>query len=110
MPTAHPERPSFAPPAPGSDRAFPTPSAPPLVVVQPTRASLNGLAVVSLVFSILWLFWVGSLIGLFTGIKAMDDIDHSGGAQSGKGIAVTGVVISGLSLLPVVIFIVAAVS
>jgi hypothetical protein len=110
MTTAHPERPDVAPPVAAPAFLTPAPSPAPLVVVQPTRASLNGLAVVSLVFSVLWLFWIGSVIGLFTGIKAMDDIDHSAGAQSGKGLAVTGVVISGLSLLPLVFILMAVIA
>ncbi|MDX6690593.1 MAG: hypothetical protein QOG15_2050 [Solirubrobacteraceae bacterium] len=64
------------------------------------------MAVTSLVMSILWLGWLGSILGLIFGLKAMDEIDSSNGLQTGKALAIAGTIISAISLIPPVIFII----
>jgi hypothetical protein len=54
---------------------------------QPT----NALAVAALVLGILWLFWIGSTLAILFGHIALDQIKHSN--QSGKGMAVAGLVL-----------------
>jgi hypothetical protein len=54
---------------------------------QPT----NGLAVAALVLGIVWLFWLGSTLAIIFGHIALDQIKHNN--QSGKGMAVAGLVL-----------------
>lgn len=54
---------------------------------------INGLAVTSLVLGILWLMWVGSILALVFGYIARSQIDRSPHTQSGRGLAVAGIVL-----------------
>ena len=54
---------------------------------QPT----NGLAVASLVLGIVWIFWLGSTLAILFGHIALNQIQNSN--QSGKGMAVAGLVL-----------------
>lgn len=80
--------PSYAPP-PG----YPPPlSYPPPYPPPPTTKS-NGMAIASLVLGILWLGGLGSLLALIFGIIGKNQIDRSGGYQSGRGMAIAGIVL-----------------
>jgi hypothetical protein len=68
----------------------------------------NGLAIASLVLGILWLFWLGSLVGLVLGLVALKQI--KGRNQGGRGIAIAGVVLSVLGLAGFVIAIIVGAS
>ena len=70
--------------------------------------STNGLAITSLVLGILWLFWVGSLVGLILGLVALKQIKSRN--QRGRGIAIAGVVLGMLGLVLLVIGIAGAAS
>jgi hypothetical protein len=59
-------------------------------VQQPTT---NGLAVASLVLGIIWIYWIGSILALIFGYNAKGQIDRSNGMQSGRGLAVAGIVL-----------------
>jgi len=91
---------SPTPPAPGYPPQPPTDAKPPG----------KGLAVASLVLGILGpcTLGLGSLIGIILGIVALVKISNAG-AASGKGLAVAGLVVSGITLLllPVVGIVVA---
>ena len=82
----------------------PAPQQQPIVIQAPRT---NGMAVASLVLSLLWIFWVGSLVGLVLGIAALDQIDKDP-TQTGRGLAIAGAIISGVSLLPLALIILAA--
>ncbi len=73
-------------------------------------ATTNGLAVASLVLGILWMFWVGSILAVIFGYVGKGQIDRSGGTQSGRGLAVAGIVLGwvgvGFLLLTVVLAII----
>jgi uncharacterized protein DUF4190 len=68
-------------------------------------AETNGLAIASLFLSILWLFGIGSIVGIVLGCVGMGQIRDSGGRQGGRAIAVAGVVVGiiGLASLAVLI-------
>ena len=92
------------PPPPPTDPP-PAPAAQPVAYVQQQRT--NGFAVASLVLGILWIFWLGSLLALVFGFIAKRQIDQSGGAQSGSGLAIAGIVfgcVGACTLLLVLLF------
>ena len=111
------------PPAPASTSAPtapPPPPPPPYAAPQypygyaPGRppATTNGLAVASLVLGILWMFWVGSILAVIFGYVGKGQIDRSGGTQSGRGLAVAGIVLGwvgvGVLVLTIVLAIIGA--
>ena len=53
----------------------------------------NGMAVASLVLGILWFWWIGSVLALIFGYVAKGEIDRSGGRQTGRGLAIAGIVL-----------------
>jgi len=53
----------------------------------------NGLAIASLVLGILWIYWIGSILALVFGMVGKSQIDKSGGMQSGRGMAIAGIVL-----------------
>lgn len=55
--------------------------------------SVNGLAVASLVLGVLWLMWVGSILALVFGYVARSQIDRSPDTDTGRGLAVAGIVL-----------------
>jgi hypothetical protein len=71
--------------------------------VRPTfvaqRGRTNGLAVASLVASLLWMGWFGSVAAIVLGHVALRQINESGGRQSGRGLAVAGLVIGYFAVL-----------
>jgi uncharacterized protein DUF4190 len=63
---------------------------------QPTyvqRPVTNGKAVASLVLGIVCLYGIGSILALIFGFMARKEIDGSGGAQTGRGMATAGIVL-----------------
>jgi hypothetical protein len=71
-------------------------------------ARTNGLAIASLVLGILWLFWLGSVVGLVLGLVALKQIRTRN--QGGRGIAIAGIVLSVLWLLVLIVTIIAGVA
>jgi hypothetical protein len=59
----------------------------------------SGLAVASLVLSILWIGGIGSLLAVIFGAVALSRINHSYGRLKGTGLAIAGLVIGSLGLL-----------
>jgi len=100
-PSAPPEPGGYPPPAPGY---WPAPQAPGFVPV----SSTNGLAIASLVLGILWLFWLGSLVGLILGLVALKQIKSRN--QGGRGIAIAGVVLGIVGLVLFVVVLIAGAS
>jgi hypothetical protein len=68
---------------------------------------INGMAVASLVLGLVWVFWIGSVLAVIFGFLALRDIDASGGRQTGRGLAIAGIVLGFLSLGGLVVAIVA---
>jgi hypothetical protein len=110
-PGPYPPTPAFPGQAPGGGYQSPPvpgywsqPPAPGFVPVTRT----NGLAIASLVLGILWLFWLGSLVGLVLGLVALKQIKDRN--QGGRGIAIAGVVLSVLWLVGLVVAIIVGAS
>jgi Domain of unknown function (DUF4190)/Domain of unknown function (DUF1707) len=78
----------------------------PLVFERPARR-VNGLAIASLVFAVLWMGWLGSIAAVIMGHAALSQISRSGGTQSGRPVALAGTALGyfGLvTLLTVILF------
>lgn len=67
----------------------------------------NGFAVASLVLGLLWIWFIGSILALIFGYKAKREIDASGGTQTGRGMAVAGIVLGWVGTAGAILFIVA---
>jgi hypothetical protein len=59
------------------------------------------MAIAALVLGILWLYGVGSILALTFGYSGKDQIRRSGGHETGRGMAVAGIVLGciGVGLL-----------
>ncbi|HMF43470.1 MAG TPA: DUF4190 domain-containing protein [Polyangia bacterium] len=69
------------------------PTAQPPVAAPAAPRSTNGLAIASMVLGIVWIWWVGSILALVFGYVSKSQINASGGAQGGKGMAIAGIVL-----------------
>lgn len=67
----------------------------------------EGLAVVSLILSVLWIFGLGSIAGIVTGVVARRRIRRSHGTKTGNGLAIAGIVVGILTLALTVLFVLA---
>ena len=86
-----------APPRPG-------PLLPP-AFVKPAKRT-NGFAIASLVSAVFWMWWLGSVAAVVMGHVALRQINRSGGTQTGRGVAITGLALGyiGLLVLALVMF------
>ena len=103
----------YAPPRPGNAPGGyqPPPAPPPYWQRQPGYAPVtktNGLAIASLVLGIVWLFWLGSAVGLILGLVALSQIKRR--HQNGRGIAIAGVVLSTIGLVVLIVAAIASAS
>ncbi len=73
----------------------------------PASPRSSGMAIASMVLGILWLYWVGSVLALIFGYIGKSSIDRSGGMESGRGMALAGIVLGwvGVGLLVLIIII-----
>ena len=69
----------------------------------PAKSGTNGKAIASLVFSILGA-GIFSIIGLILGYRAKREIDESGGAQGGRGLALAGIIIGWVTLAGTILY------
>jgi len=98
-----PPPPPTSPPGPGPGQPYSPPS----------QGQTNGLAITSLVLGIAGFFVsclgiVSWILALVFGYRARTQIDESGGAQKGRGMAVAGIVLGwvGLALMVVVLIVI----
>jgi hypothetical protein len=82
--------------------ALPTYPQQPMYVQRPAT---NGKAVASLVLGILCLYGIGSILALIFGFMARNEIDASGGAQTGRGMATAGIVLGFIGIAIMVLLI-----
>ena len=57
------------------------------------EAETSGLAIASLFLSIVWIFGLGSIAGMYLGVRSLRQISASDGALGGRSLAIAGVVI-----------------
>jgi hypothetical protein len=65
------------------------------------------MAVAALVLGILWLYGVGSILALIFGYSGKNQIDRSGGHETGRGMAVAGIVLGWIGVGLLLLFIAA---
>lgn len=58
----------------------------------------NELAIASMCLGVLWVFGLGSLVGLILGMRSLRQIRASDGTEGGRSLAIAGVVISAVGL------------
>ena len=91
-----------APPPPPAFTAYSQYGAP---FVQTTT---NGLAIASMVLGILWIYWIGSILALVFGYVAKGQIDRAAGRQSGRGMAIAGIVLGWIGVAALALVVVLA--
>jgi hypothetical protein len=62
-------------------------------------AATSGLAIASLVLSILWIGGLGSILAVVFGVVALSQIRNSQGRKQGSGLAIAGLIIGGIGIL-----------
>ena len=67
-------------------------------------AKTNGMAIASMVLGIVWVYWIGSILAIIFGIIAKRQIDESNGAQTGRGMAIAGIVLGWIGVATLVGF------
>ena len=77
---------------------YPTPYPPPAYPAAYPQKETNGLAVASVVAGVVWLGWLGSIAAVIFGHVALGQIKRSGGRQTGRATAITGLVLGYLAL------------
>ena len=103
-----PSAPAPAPGAPGATSSQPPGDGPPETLATTTAApagyaayqarKTNGMAIASLVLSLVWVCGIGSILAIVFGFQAKGQIDRSGGAEEGRGLAIAGIVVGFLGL------------
>jgi hypothetical protein len=67
-------------------------------VYVPRTTRVNGWAVGALVAGLAWMVWFGSVAAIVMGHVALGQIKRSGGRQTGKGLAIAGIVLGWLAI------------
>ncbi len=70
-----------------------------------TTPKTNGMAIASMVLGIVWIYWIGSILALIFGYMAKKQIDASGETQSGRGMAIAGIVLGWVGVGTLVLFV-----
>jgi hypothetical protein len=65
----------------------------PYQAAAPAMPKTNGLAIASLVLGLVWVYWIGSILAIVFGAIAIKQINQSRGWQTGKGMAIAGLVL-----------------
>ena len=56
------------------------------------------MAVASMVVGIVWIWGIGSILALALGYSARSQIDRSGGTETGRGMAIAGIVLGWIGI------------
>ena len=106
-----PSAPGYGPPSappgylPPGDPAYGYPPGVPPYGYVPAQKT-NGLAVASLVCSLVWLGGLGSILAIVFGIIARSQIRKSEGNVQGTGLALAGIIVGVVGLVAVILFVI----
>jgi hypothetical protein len=78
------------------------------VTVSVDTPKYNGFAIASMVLGILWIWWIGSILAIIFGFVALSQIKASQGAQTGRGMAIAGLVLGFIGLGSILFFLLIA--
>jgi hypothetical protein len=78
------------------------------VTVSVDNPKYNGFAIASMVLGILWIWWIGSILAIIFGFVALSQIKASQGAQTGRGMAIAGLVLGFIGLGSILFFLLIA--
>jgi hypothetical protein len=78
------------------------------VTVSVDTPKYNGFAIASMVLGILWIWWIGSILAIIFGFVALNQIKTSQGAQTGRGMAIAGLVLGFIGLGSILFFLLIA--
>ena len=94
---------------PWDTQAAPPPPGPQTAQPYYVPARTNGFAIAAMVLGIVWIYWIGSILALVFGYIAKGQIEQSGGAQTGMGMAVAGIVLGwiGVGILLLILLLIA---
>ena len=84
------------------------PAAPPAPVFVRPQTRTNGLAIASVLAGLFWMWWIGSAVAIICGHAALRQIARSGGLQSGRALAITGLALGYFGAAVLVAIILAA--
>ena len=101
--------PAATPPAPAPTLPPGPSTVPPVVYMQPASKT-NGMAIAALVLGIVWMYGIGSILALIFGYQAKGQIDASAGRETGRGMAVAGIVLGWIGVGVLVLTILALAS
>ncbi len=76
----------------------------PYAFAPPVRT--NGLAIASLICSLVWFFWLGSILGIVFGLIARGQIKRSKGQEQGSGLATAGLIIGIIGIVGTAIWLI----
>ncbi len=77
---------------------------PPAQQVPHGRRKTNGMAIASLVFSIVWIAGIGSVVAIILGFISQGKTKRSTGAKGGADVAISGIIIGVAGLILAVAF------
>lgn len=70
------------------------------------QTKTNGFAIAALVLGIVWVYWIGSILALVFGYIGKNQIDQSGGRETGRGMAIAGIVLGWIGVGFLILFLV----
>ena len=73
------------------------------------QTTTNGLAIASLVLGIMWFYWIGSILAVVFGHVSLSQIKRNP-YQTGRGMAIAGLVLGYIGLTTLTIFVVAMIA
>jgi hypothetical protein len=59
-----------------------------------------------MVLGIVWIYWIGSVLALIFGYMAKNQIDQSEGRETGRGMAIAGIVLGWIGVGTLVLFLI----
>jgi len=63
-----------------------------------------------MVLGIVWVYWIGSILALVFGYIATSQIKRSGGTQTGRGMAIAGIVLGWIGVALIVVVVIVAIA